>query len=402
MGRWKEQTSPYEILSDDEDADHEDHADIVRKIIANEMDMDIADVADDLNLTSLGMDSFASCRVLTALREVTKAEVSPVLLMECSTVLEIETALGLQRDDESPSPRSLLTISSSGPLTPLGWSPLAQDGCGYFFDDALTLKQQPPPQLEPPATSVLLQGSPKRATKTLFLFPDGSGSAYSYARLAPLDPSVAVYGLNCPYRTTPEGWVTGIPGVSRLYLEEIRRRQPKGPYYLGGWSAGGIVAYEITQQLMARGESVEQIILIDSPCPVSLEPLPEYLHQFLDDIGLLGTGGIGTSPTWLIPHFRKAIKALDEYQPVPMRPGTAPKVVAIWAGEGVCNGRGAPARPKEYLQSPGPAKWLLDGRTDFGDNGWGQLFPAADMVFATTAGNHFTMMAGDNVGRGRG
>ena len=76
------------------------------------------------------------------------------------------------------------------------------------------------------------------------------------------------------------------------------RRQPIGPYILGGWSAGGVVAYEVAKQLSYLSKAnpdknwyVEKLILIDSPCPVKLEPLPARLHHFFDEIGLLDEAG---------------------------------------------------------------------------------------------------------------
>jgi thioesterase domain-containing protein len=51
------------------------------------------------------------------------------------------------------------------------------------------------------------------------------------------------------------------------YLSEIRRVQPSGPYYLGGWSLGGVVAFEIAQQLHCQQEEVGLLVLIDSEAP---------------------------------------------------------------------------------------------------------------------------------------
>jgi selenocysteine lyase/cysteine desulfurase len=38
---------------------------------------------------------------------------------------------------------------------------------------------------------------------------------------------MAVFGLNCPFMKSPEKWTCGVEGVSALYLQEIKRRQPK-------------------------------------------------------------------------------------------------------------------------------------------------------------------------------
>ena len=48
------------------------------------------------------------------------------------------------------------------------------------------------------------------------------------------------------------------------YVAAIREVQPRGPYLLGGWSAGGLVALEMAQQLRAQGESIRMLALLDT------------------------------------------------------------------------------------------------------------------------------------------
>jgi thioesterase domain-containing protein len=51
------------------------------------------------------------------------------------------------------------------------------------------------------------------------------------------------------------------------HVAEIRRVQPHGPYFIGGSCIGGVVAFEIAQQLCAQGEAIGSLILIDSQFP---------------------------------------------------------------------------------------------------------------------------------------
>ncbi len=68
-----------------------------------------------------------------------------------------------------------------------------------------------------------------------------------------------LYGDLDPHETFEE--------MARDYLAEIRMVQPRGPYLLGGFSGGGITAYEMARQLIEQGEEVAQIILLDTPLP---------------------------------------------------------------------------------------------------------------------------------------
>ena len=89
--------------------------------------------------------------------------------------------------------------------------------------------------------------------------------------------------------------------LTTKYLAEIRRRQPKGPYHFGSWSAGGICAYEAAQQLARSGEETTRFILIDSPNPIGLENPPQRMYDFLESLDFLGMNR-KAPPSWLRPH----------------------------------------------------------------------------------------------------
>src|SRR5579872_2302466 len=58
-----------------------------------------------------------------------------------------------------------------------------------------------------------------------------------------------------------------VEDMAAHYINEIKTVQPKGPYYLGGVCLGGVVAFEMAQQLLMQGEQVERLVLIDSHFP---------------------------------------------------------------------------------------------------------------------------------------
>ena len=61
----------------------------------------------------------------------------------------------------------------------------------------------------------------------------------------------------------PDDIKHGIPEIAGKYVEVLQAHQPHGPYYLGGWCYGGMIAYEMACQLTAEGEVVEQLFLFD-------------------------------------------------------------------------------------------------------------------------------------------
>jgi iterative type I PKS product template protein len=363
----------------------EGEASVARKLVADEMGVDVSEITDDLDLTDIGMDSLMSLTILGSMREQTGRDLPADFLTVNVTIKDIETALGMR-----PQPKQQVKVEAKVASKVSSKSPQLAE-VNKKLEKAIDISNLPP------ANSVLLQGNPKVATKKFFLVPDGSGSATSYISIPNISKDMAVYGLNCPFMKCPEKWNCGVEGVAALYIQEIKRRQPQGPYIVGGWSAGGVMAYEVARVLTNLGEKVESLVLIDAPCPVALDPLPARLHIFFDQIGLLGTGKPGGTPSWLLPHFASAIQNLKDYNPVPFDPKSAPPVLAIWCTDGVCPNPDDPRPPPGEGEDPAPMKWLLNNRTDFSDNGWAQLLPKENFEYAVMGGNHFTMMKGDHV-----
>jgi thioesterase domain-containing protein len=82
-----------------------------------------------------------------------------------------------------------------------------------------------------------------------------------------LAPEYPFYGLQSRGLDEIQDPLTSIEDMAAHYIEEVRRLQPVGPYYLGGASFGGAVALEIAQQLMAQGEEVSMLAIFDHSPP---------------------------------------------------------------------------------------------------------------------------------------
>jgi iterative type I PKS product template protein len=374
-----------DIQSEEDDATMDDNQAIVhtiRSIIAAEMGVELEEIQDHTDLATMGMDSLMSLSILGALREQTGLKMNSDLLIENTCVEKIELSLGLRAPKPRPLPRTTAVIKSN---------PKQQ---------SITNATMGPLSSYPPAKSILLQGNPKTATHTLFLLPDGSGSATSYTTIPDIAPAdIAVYGLNCPFMRDPESFTIGVAGVTQIYMKEIQRRQPQGPYLLGGWSAGGVLAYEMTRQLIAKGEKVKKLVLIDSPCPVGLEALPSTFHRFCAAIGLLGTGDESKIPKWLLPHFASAVRELTNYSDVlsmevdDIDVADMPQTTAIWARDGIVTEENSHLLEWDASEKmPNSMYWLSNDRTDLGPNGWDKLVGGKNIKCVSTTGNHFSMM----------
>lgn len=106
--------------------------------------------------------------------------------------------------------------------------------------------------------------------KSVFFVYDGEGEILPYHNLArrlPLEYSV--FGVS-PLR------VPGIPlchlsvrDMAEHCVRAIQQCQPHGPYYVGGLCAGGVIAFEVAQQLEQKQEPVELVILLDAVDPTT-------------------------------------------------------------------------------------------------------------------------------------
>jgi len=82
-----------------------------------------------------------------------------------------------------------------------------------------------------------------------------------------LDADQPIFGLEHQSQDGKPALYRKVETIAAHYLKEIRMVQPKGPYFLGGYSFGGTVAFEIAQQLKHQKEEVALLILLDSGFP---------------------------------------------------------------------------------------------------------------------------------------
>ena len=131
---------------------------------------------------------------------------------------------------------------------------------------AILLRQQGE-IVAPQSPLVEIQAGEKR--QPFFCVHPVGGGVYCYVDLAQrLGPDQPFYGLQSPQVSDDDQPPPSrIETLAALYLEALRAVQPAGPYLLGGWSMGGVVAFEMARRLEAGGEQVALLALIDVPAP---------------------------------------------------------------------------------------------------------------------------------------
>ena len=125
---------------------------------------------------------------------------------------------------------------------------------------------------------ILREGAHERP---LFIAHSMSGTLLElWALVREMDCHCAVYGIQG--RGLREGEVPNsrVEDMAADYIEQIRSVQPHGPYALAGFSMGGLIAFEIAQQLLQLGETVELVALLYTQLDEQCLTLQDWLlHQ---------------------------------------------------------------------------------------------------------------------------
>lgn len=125
------------------------------------------------------------------------------------------------------------------------------------------------PQAEPAALRERVVAVQASGSKRPFFFLHGqwnSGAFFCYPLAHDLGADQPLYVLE-PYRFDGLAIPPTFEAIATAHLKSLRAVQPEGPYLLGGWCNGGLLAYEMARQLLAEGQVVDLLVLMD---PVEL------------------------------------------------------------------------------------------------------------------------------------
>ncbi len=146
-------------------------------------------------------------------------------------------------------------------------------------------------ELELHNVSPVIAIQPHGQKPPFFCVHPSGGSIICYCALSRyLGVDQPFYGIQTPgLDGVDQQPLTRVESMAARYIEELRAVQSEGPYMLGGWSLGGLVAFEMAQQLRRQGLEVSLLALFDSYVPGTLRQPAEIdddalLVQFISDI----------------------------------------------------------------------------------------------------------------------
>jgi aspartate racemase len=115
------------------------------------------------------------------------------------------------------------------------------------------------------AWSLMVPLQPEGSKPPFFCVHGVGGNVVGFRDLAKhLGNDQPFYGIQPQGLDGKQECLTSVPEMAESYIKEIKRVQPHGPYHIGGYSFGGLVAYEMAQILHARGEEVSFLALFDT------------------------------------------------------------------------------------------------------------------------------------------
>jgi thioesterase domain-containing protein len=185
------------------------------------------------NFFELGGHSLLAVRLMAGIETMLGERLLPAVLFQSPTLAQLASRL---RQEKPDSWRSLISIQPSGSKPPFFW-----------------------------------------------VHGDHSNTFLSHY----LGPDQPLYGLEHQSQDGKPASYDRVETIAAHYLEEIRMVQPKGPYFLGGYSFGGIVAFEMAQQLRKAGEDVPLLALLDPPILTGSQPSSSRSYNGSKDIASL-------------------------------------------------------------------------------------------------------------------
>nr|WP_232327876.1 type I polyketide synthase [Kibdelosporangium sp. MJ126-NF4]CEL14437.1 Malonyl CoA-acyl carrier protein transacylase [Kibdelosporangium sp. MJ126-NF4]CTQ88802.1 Malonyl CoA-acyl carrier protein transacylase (EC 2.3.1.39) [Kibdelosporangium sp. MJ126-NF4] len=154
------------------------------------------------------------------------------------------------------------------------------------------------------------------AGQPLFLLADAMGTVLGYQDLVGL----ADRPVHCLEPTRP---AHSIETLAAQHIDQILQTRPAGPYTLGGWSFGAIVAHEVAARLLRRGHRVDMLVCLDGHVPATGRPIgldPGFFigGAWLQAGAVFGVGPVGRR-TRRAPDVRRQfvgnMNAMRRYRP---------------------------------------------------------------------------------------
>lgn len=244
-----------------------------------------------------------------------------------------------------------------------------------------------------------------------FCVHPAGGQVFYYRELSlHLGKNQPFYGLQAQGFNNGEKVFTKVEDMASFYVKIIQEFQPEGSLQIGGWSFGGVVAFEMAQQLLTHGREISLLAILDSWVPILLDPNKKIDNLYLSGAlsryfgGVFGTDNLvsdselqGLNPEEKIEFIIEKAERLGLFPPEATREENQ-RFIDVMVGTLKATyaykrqhypGKVTVFRPQErHLHAPDPQ--LV----------WVELYAildAADVEVVMVPGNHYSFMKEPNL-----
>jgi acyl-CoA synthetase (AMP-forming)/AMP-acid ligase II/thioesterase domain-containing protein len=161
---------------------------------------------------------------------------------------------------------------------------------------------------------VPLNTGPTSATPLFLVHPAG-GAVFSYVPLARrLEKERQLVGIQAPaFDGGPDDWSKSIERTASRYLTLVRETRATGPYIIGGWSFGGVVAYEMARQLRGLDTAEDiHLVLIDAIPALTEVPVIDDAAALAACLGMELPSSVGPSSIQAVLDAARATGSVPE------------------------------------------------------------------------------------------
>ncbi|MBR3017289.1 MAG: AMP-binding protein [Clostridia bacterium] len=154
----------------------------------------------------------------------------------------------------------------------IGWREVFEESLsGTLAQERSTLRKRVQNGMKKDIPQEICVYSENNGPKVVFVHTANTGSSAYYQLAARIGGQVS-FAVIEPYNLYHmEQARYGVRNIAAKYIEILKRYQPEGPYLLGGWCYGGVVAHEMACQLEQAGEDVRLLVLLDAHAIASQE-----------------------------------------------------------------------------------------------------------------------------------
>ncbi len=331
------------------------------------------------NFFALGGNSIQAAVFINRVQEKLGRQVYTVALFETPTIA------GLARYLTDLCPDEVRALFGEGSLSAdLQTSPVKERGTS-------------PPSYGRDWNCLLVPLQANGTRPACFLVHPPGGIVVCYQALAQrLDDERPLYGIRSRGLYGETELPASLEEMAAEYVTAIRAVQPQGPYHLGGWSMGGIIAYEMAQQLRHQGQTIGLLALLDTTIPYNAanalyaEDAAQSAREYGLDFTLEELGRLGPDEQlpYLWDHVRK-LGLVDEDTPLPLVQQILNDLKRLFHAHIQLGGN--------YVLRPYPGRLTLFRPQEAPvpvqtapDRNWGKLAAAVDVHFVP--GQHHTMV----------